>query len=1216
MKSRSRTTSSQWSGSTARPAPTSVKSIKAPSSVSISQPQSPGHVSAKHSWTPSVLTINGQRLGSRSIASHESEVGHQASNAKFAARLSPSAGSRSNRSPSLETTRSSHHSLRARSTRSLGKTAATFRSNERFRTNSVNAEVPAMVSSARSVASKHDAAASSQSSAVKASKSSAKVTGRSGFLIPGDVPAFRVEIPPLHLTLISSKTALTGPSTGRDSMSPTASTFWSSFTESLSRERGPFMERKEGHVGSLQESSLFTKGLSLLRKSSQRMAEAPESATARTLSKRTLSPYGSQQAISTIPASKLQIPDVSTLPNKFHPITKSRKSLSPTHLKRLQEPGPKMPGSIHISATKLAPTYQKEPDTHDKATSPLRDKMSSPFEHAQGVKSIIAESRTSPGALGRTENVAGGTSFGAAPDQGSKCMSQESPKSGTLGSSFTSQSQFERPSSPSTDITWPKEDGGSPGQLAGIWTPRATAGTLDTTKSPRPLGGTWPPRAAAGVLDSTKSPVRESPVVPETQFMTGQRSPFPCTLDSVPRAFADSTSPRPLAGSWTPRATSGMLDPTKSPRSPFILPSGASETQPPLKSEFGAASDSGFMDMSRGSTFASESQFERPSSPSTDITWPKEDRGSPRQFAGIWSPRATAGMLDPTKSPRGSTALVPSDAPQKQFMKYQIPASRSFFQDTPHQELEVSSSQGSAGPLDAATSPLWSPRVTGKEMKEVSNVLDSATTKDALSLFSDASPASKLAETRLPLATGSLQTDTESRPFSHETSDSAAEQDIDQRPTSRPSFFSSSTTPKETRSEEMVSKISGPTFAEWPQPSAVSSCAPYESASQPTHALYSPGTLPLVTELTASPSQSSIGSPVLALRAIGASPAAKNTNDLATPGEIKALVAAMESSTAFPQRSQSSFDFSPADTTLGQAPQLIVERQSSSGSSSDLVAFPRVTSAGRTEALSSSLVTSSNAISEQEVSPKAANEDATEPQIQQASLVPLEPKSPEQTASSHIVAPTADGGQTSDNEPPGSGATHTVSVASPAFKSEVLSSDQAAFVAKAASDETSNTASRNTLQQGTVLVMNELSLRPIESNLVRGDIIQRIVSNEEYTIVKKITKNITEASQVASMPARGSEPSKVNSRRENIAFNSKDVQEEECKNSGADKSGALVTARAIERSVFEGGASSMAWQTENAQSTTSHSTSERVSKATLMKSSRTSSTTTTTKRTQ
>ncbi|KAH8008846.1 hypothetical protein HPB51_005893 [Rhipicephalus microplus] len=75
MKSRSRTASSQWPAGLNRPTSPSVRSPKAPSNVVVTTPLVPAQVVIQGGWTPAGLAVNVGRHHSRSIASsHDSEV--------------------------------------------------------------------------------------------------------------------------------------------------------------------------------------------------------------------------------------------------------------------------------------------------------------------------------------------------------------------------------------------------------------------------------------------------------------------------------------------------------------------------------------------------------------------------------------------------------------------------------------------------------------------------------------------------------------------------------------------------------------------------------------------------------------------------------------------------------------------------------------------------------------------------------------------------------------------------------------------------------------------------------------------------------------------------------------------------------------------------------------------------------------------------------------
>ncbi|KAH7963336.1 hypothetical protein HPB52_020665 [Rhipicephalus sanguineus] len=205
MKSRSRTTSLQWSAGLNRPTSPSVRSPKAPSNVVVATPLVPAQVLIKGVWTPSGLAVNVGRHHSRSIASsHDSEVNMLLNDARLPATGSKSVDNRFAGLPSLpESDKSAEFNgslsaLVRKSAEVMSATSTRKSAGSLFWSKSPFTEILPMVRSSKSVTVKHSGVAAAPSA------SSAKA---SAFQSNGEIAALLVDSPIQRQTAFRSDSA-------------------------------------------------------------------------------------------------------------------------------------------------------------------------------------------------------------------------------------------------------------------------------------------------------------------------------------------------------------------------------------------------------------------------------------------------------------------------------------------------------------------------------------------------------------------------------------------------------------------------------------------------------------------------------------------------------------------------------------------------------------------------------------------------------------------------------------------------------------------------------------------------------------------------------------------------------------------------------------------------------------------------------------------------
>ncbi|XP_077513981.1 uncharacterized protein LOC144124908 [Amblyomma americanum] len=394
----------------------------------------------------------------------------------------------------------------------------------------------------------------------------------------------------------------------------------------------------------------------------------------------------------------------------------------------------------------------------------------------------------------------------------------------------------------------------SPGHSPEPRSPRPTAGFLEPTKSPRsPQASTqfaepWSPRPTSGFLEPTKSP--RSPQV-ATQFAEPW-SPRPTSgfLEPTksPRSPQASTQ---FAEPWSPRPTSGFLEPTKSPRSPQA-PAQVSILEVPVQQ---AVVQSAATVAKTGQTVGpTKSATTFPSYPQTTSSVLAETSSS-RQLTESWSPRATSGILDPTKSPRG-VPLAPS------------PSSKSITEPAPKLV------QPTGGPLVPIKSAALSSQATdsfpkhgstGQLVQPSSQLVAATTEKDISGPFPGLSAAPADASTSI----STLKT----------------VPDIPVPMASQPTSLVSA---KDERSAALVGTKT-----------SLTSVGQFARGRPATVFAPTPSETPMLPATDKSASQSSIGSPSLALSALGPGSPTKKSSDLASPGEIRRLLEAKGSPTPF-----------------------------------------------------------------------------------------------------------------------------------------------------------------------------------------------------------------------------------------------------------------------------------------------------------------------------
>ncbi|XP_065285967.1 mucin-2-like [Dermacentor albipictus] len=748
MKSRSRTTSSPWAAGVKRPTSPSIRSPKTPSNVVVTTPLAPAQIIIQGGWTPSGLAVNVARPHSRSIASsHDSELSMP---------MNDATGSRSveARFPGLPSLPESNKSTefngswkspfdeiqpRVRSSKSAtvkrpGVATASPASAAKGALSERHSELAAFP--ADSPIKNRAAFPSSDSATSLGKRRNAKMAADAARGLLGQTGP-EMAIPEQHEKLSKKRHAPSA--TSRPSISKTPRTSQASFASPLRQDSQELVSQGSHptlpltspgpHIAEVTiapvEINPIVQDRGGFRPSSPESYPDAHSAHHKSALAKLLKEYpmdfAKKQALARARrgASK-NSPSVLTQPARGRiaklkkpsetELSKSGKGRQPKTLaspKSSREAFTKPKASTQQSPIKGAPTVAEAQQTpvvmQSAATSPFAEReveMKSAITTLSPREAVSAPADTVLPLKADTSSPLSGQSVLGTPK--TSTGSQEKPTQ--VSASVTKSPTESRPDSPKLALS-AYRDAISPPQSPEPWSPRATAGFLDATKSPRPDYRSPSPRSGQGVPGSLNTstgaqkistPVSASAV---TKTPTGSRPGSPKgALSEYPDAILPHYSPELRS----PRATVGLLDATKSPRPD--APSAPQVSKSPFGSEASAERaiveraspitdmepkdglirpdimPASTTDKSPALTAASPSlQVAEASSPrtpqsfsevakTTAIAHPESSRvsgsqpGSPVVASALepWSPRASSGFLDPTKSTRESLGASPS----------------------------------------------------------------------------------------------------------------------------------------------------------------------------------------------------------------------------------------------------------------------------------------------------------------------------------------------------------------------------------------------------------------------------------------------------------------------------------------------------------------------------------------------------------------------------
>ncbi|XP_050043524.2 uncharacterized protein [Dermacentor andersoni] len=351
--------------------------------------------------------------------------------------------------------------------------------------------------------------------------------------------------------------------------------------------------------------------------------------------------------------------------------------------------------AVVMESAATSPFAEQEVEMKSAITSlSPREAASAPADTVLRLKADTSSPRSGQSVLGTVKTSTG---------------SQE--KSTQVSASVAKSPIGSRPGSPKGALS-AYLDAISPPQSPEPWSPRATAGFLDATKSPRPDYRSPSPRSGQGVPGSLSTSTGAQKISTQvsasvvTKTPTGSR---PGSPKGALSEYLDAILPPYSPELWSPRATVGLLDATKSPRpdapsapqvskSPFgseasaemaiikraspitdmepkdglirrdIIPASTRDKSPALT----AAPPS--LQVAEASSLRTPQPFSEVAK-TTAIAHPESSQfsgsqpGSPvcKQSSLVvasalepWSPRAASGFLDPTKSP----LRMPGTSPQ------------------------------------------------------------------------------------------------------------------------------------------------------------------------------------------------------------------------------------------------------------------------------------------------------------------------------------------------------------------------------------------------------------------------------------------------------------------------------------------------------------------------------------------------------------------------
>ncbi|XP_075538125.1 uncharacterized protein LOC142572708 isoform X2 [Dermacentor variabilis] len=674
MKSRSRTTSSHWLAGVKRPTSPSIRSPKTPSNVVVTTPLAPAQVVIQGGWTPSGLAVNVARHHSRSIASsHDSEGSMLMNDARLCASGSRSVEARFSGLPSLPESNKStefNGSLSALVTKSTEKASATSTGKSTgslLWSKSPFIEIQPMVRSSKSATVKRSSVAAASS----ASAAKAAVLERHS-----ELAAFPADSPVKHRAAFHSSDSVTSlgkrwnvkmeADTARGLLGQTAPEMAiSEQYEKLSKKRHASSATSRSSILKTPRTSQASFA-SPLRQDSQELVSQGSHLT---LPLTSPGPHIAEVTIASVeinpivqarggfrPSSPKSYPNAHSVyhesaldklfneyPMDFaekHALARARRDASKNSLSVLTQSARGQIAKLKkASKTELSKSGESQQLTTLASQKSSRNAFTKPtllqpvsdapslLTDYQRFKDLKSETITARSLFATGKEPQGIAEFGAVVMERA-ATSPLAEREVVMKSAITSLSPREAVSKPADTVLRLKADPSSP---------RSGQGVLGTVKTS--TGSQQKPTQVSASV--TKSPTGSRPGSPKGALS----------------AYLDAISPPQSPEPWSPRATAGFLDATKSPRPDYRSPSPRSG-QGLLGSLNTSTGAQKISTQASASVVTKTPTGSRPGSPKGALS---EYLGAilPHYSPELWSPRATVGLLDATKSPRPDARSAP-----------------------------------------------------------------------------------------------------------------------------------------------------------------------------------------------------------------------------------------------------------------------------------------------------------------------------------------------------------------------------------------------------------------------------------------------------------------------------------------------------------------------------------------------------------------------------